>query len=197
MSRPWLNGEGRINEGGLSSRPSKIEVSTIEIVERYKIWEPTTNAREAVESVLQSVPDEYLTGLNRIVLTEAGGFNRAARRKKTRHRGKTKNSREAIGSYHQAWQGQKAYIELFVDNIVAQCPKAMKISPLRDLVFADVLFHEIGHHIHITGTKVYREREDVADEWMHRLAKTYLRRKWYLRRLAKIFDLNSVLRIRL
>ena len=150
-----------------------------------------------MNSVLQSVPNEYLTGLNRIVLTDAGGLNRAGRRKKTRHRGKTKNRREAIGSYHQAGQGQKTYIELFVDNIVAQCPKAMKISPLRDLVFADVLFHEIGHHIHMTRAKVYREREDVADEWMQRLAKTYLRRKWYLRPLAKIFDLNSVLRIRL
>ena len=136
-------------------------------------------------------------GLNRIVLTDADGLNRARRRKKTKHRGKTKNSREAIGIYHQAWQGQKAYIELFVDNIVVQCPKAMKISLLRDLVFADVLFHEIGHHIHMTRAKVHREREDVADEWMHRLGKTYLKRKWYLRPLAKIYNLNSVLRIRL
>jgi hypothetical protein len=174
-----------------------MEVSIIEIVESYRIWEPPTNAREAVISVLRSVPDEYLMGLNRIVLTDADGLNRARRRKKTRHRGETKNSREAIGIYHQAWQGQKAYIELFVDNIVAQCPKAMKISPLRDLVFADVLFHEIGHHIHMTRTKVYREREEVADEWIHRLGAAYLKRKWYLRPLGRIFDLKSVLRIRL
>ena len=150
-----------------------------------------------MNSVLRSVPDEYLEGLNQIVLTDADGLNRVRRRKKTRHRGKTKNSKEAIGIYHQAWQGQKAYVELFVDNIVAQCPKVMKISPLRNLVFADVLFHEIGHHIHLTRTKVYREREEVADEWMHRLGAAYLKRKWYLRPLAKIFDLESVLRIRL
>lgn len=174
-----------------------MEVSSIDIVESYKVWEPTTNARKAVESVLRSVPDEYLTGLNRIVLTDAAGLNRTRRRKKTRHRGQTRNSREAIGNYHQAWQGQKAYIELFVDNIVAQCPKAMKIAALRDLVFADVLFHEIGHHIHMTQTKVYREREDVADEWIHRLGKTYLRGKWYVRALAKTFDLDLVLRMRL
>jgi len=81
---------------------------------------------------------------------------------------------------------------------VAQCPEAMKIPALRNLVFADVLFHELGHHIHLTRTKEFRDREDVADDWIHRLAGRYLRgRKWYIRPLAKIFNLDEVLHMKL
>ena len=148
--------------------------------------------------VLRRVPSEYLVGLGRIILSNANELNRARRRKKSRHRGKTRNSKEAVGTYHQAWQGRKAYIELFVDNIVAQCPHAIKILPLRDLVFADVLLHEIGHHIHLTHTKEFRQREDVADDWVRRLGESYLvRRKWYILPLAKVFDLDSVLKMKL
>jgi hypothetical protein len=57
-----------------------------------------------------------------------------------------------------------------------------------------VLFHEIGHHLHLTCTKEFREREEVADDWIHRLAETYLKgRKWYIRPLARVFKLNEVL----
>ena len=169
----------------------------LKIVESYKDGPPVIDARHAVMRVLRRVPAEYLVGLDRIILSNANELNRARRRKKTKHRGKTRRSSEAIGTYHQAWQGQKASIELFVDNIVAQCPRAMKISPLRDLVFADVLFHEIGHHIHLTRTKEFREREDVADDWIHRLGESYLaNRKWYVLPLAKVFDLDSVLKMK-
>ena len=173
-------------------------VSAIEIVESYSAYTPTINARGAVNAVLITIPSEYLSGLSKIILSDASGLNRVERRKKTRHRGKTRNRREAIGKYHPAWQGEKACITLFVDNIVAQCPTAIRIQPLRNLVFADVLFHEIGHHIHLTRTKEFREREAVADDWIHRLAERYLtRRKWYLRPLAKAFKLDEILRMKL
>jgi hypothetical protein len=116
-----------------------MRASAIQIVESYSAYKPTIKAREAVTAVLATVPNEYLHGLGKVMLSDAAGLNREARRKKTRHRGKTRNRSEAIGLYHQAWQGQKAYITLLVDNIVAQCPDAMKIPTLRDLVFADVL----------------------------------------------------------
>ena len=173
-------------------------MSAIQIVESFSAYKPTVDAREAVAAVLATVPNEYLFGLGKVMLSDARGLNRAGRRKKTRHRGKTRQSNEAIGTYHQAWQGQKAYITLFVDNIVAQCPTAMKIPTLRNLVFADVLFHEIGHHIHSTRTKEFRQREDVADDWIHRLAEHYLRRRrWYLRPLAKVYKLDEILNMEL
>ena len=175
-----------------------MEVFAIKIVEDYSGHKPIINARSAVTAVLATVPNEYLFGLSTVILCDAVGLNRAGRRKKTFHRGKKRNSKEAIGNYHPAWRGQKAHITLFVDNIVAQCPEAMKISVLRNVVFADVLFHEIGHHIHMTRTKEFREREDVADDWIHRLSEGYLRRrKWYIRPLAKLYKLDEVLHMKL
>jgi hypothetical protein len=49
---------------------------------------------------------------------------------------------------------------------------------LRDILFGDVVFHEVGHHIHYTTRPEYREKEDVADTWMRKLKKQYLRRKY-------------------
>ena len=46
---------------------------------------------------------------------------------------------------------------------------------VREFVVRDVLFHEIGHHIHATIRPEFREREDVADIWKVRLDQHYLR----------------------
>jgi hypothetical protein len=144
-----------------------------------------------VTSVLANIPGVYLVGLQRIVMTNATGLSRSRRRKKTRHRGQTRNSIEALGSYHQPWQGQPGYIELLVDNIIAQCPKAMRIPPIRDALFSDVIFHEIGHHVHTTRAREFREREDVADDWAFCIGRRYFRRKgWYLIPLAKMCGLE-------
>jgi len=153
----------------------------VEIVEAYKDWQPPIDARKAVAAVLSAVPKEHLAGIDRVILKNAGGLNRAQRRKKTKHRGKTRHRKEALGAYVQPWQGRPAYINLFVDNIIAQCPRAIKLPPIRDVFFADVLFHEIGHHIHMTRTKQFRDREYVADDWVRRLGELYLeKRRWYL-----------------
>ncbi len=39
----------------------------------------------------------------------------------------------------------------------------LRIPLIREGKIADVLFHEIGHHIHFTCRPEYREKEDVAD----------------------------------
>jgi predicted Zn-dependent protease with MMP-like domain len=168
----------------------------VEIVESYKNWQSPVNAPQAVVAAVSSVPHEYLKGLQSIVLTNASGLNRTERRKKVKHRGRTRKSMEALGSYRQAWYGQPASIELFVDNIVAQCPRAIKLPPIRDVFFANTLFHEIGHHIHLTQKKLFRDRECVADDWARRLGEIYLRkRRWYLFPLLKCAGLYTSLRI--
>ena len=170
----------------------------IEIVETYKDWQPPINARQAVASVIATVPPEYLVGLRGITLTNASGLNRSRRRKKTKHRARTRNSIEALGFYRQAWHGQPASIELLVDNIIAQCPRAMRLAPIRNAFFADILFHELGHHIHLTQAKQFREREDVADDWARRLGRLYLLpRRLYLVPLLKLLGLETSLRMRL
>jgi hypothetical protein len=67
----------------------------------------------------------------------------------------------------------------------------MKIAPLRDAVFADVLFHEIGHHIHRTQAREFRGREGVADEWARRVGARYFsRRAWYLILFVRLLRLR-------
>jgi len=170
----------------------------LEIVEAYKDWLPPIDGRAAVTAAVSAIPSEHLIGIDRVVLTNAGGLNRAQRRKKTKHRGKTRHSREALGTYAQPWQGRAAYINLFVDNIIAQCPRAAKLPPIRNALFADILFHEIGHHIHVTRTKQFREREDVADDWARSLGELYLRgKRWYLAPLIKLLGLERTFHMRL
>lgn len=88
--------------------------------------------------------------------------------------------REARGLYHEKWQGEPAWIELFIDNILSRSAGLTWIGFLRDLLVGEVLAHEVGHHIHTTKAPEFKEREDVADEWGNRLLGRYLmRRYWY------------------
>ena len=53
--------------------------------------------------------------------------------------------------------------------------------------FSEVLFHEIGHHIHKTQAPEFKEREDVAESWEKRLCKIYFRKRyWYLTPIAYV-----------
>jgi hypothetical protein len=76
-----------------------------------------------------------------------------------------------------------------VDNIVAidRGKRFFIVTQfLRDHRFGDVLFHEIGHHIHATIKPEHREKEDVADVWGKKLRTNFAREKyWYLIRVAK------------
>ena len=86
---------------------------------------------------------------------------------------------DASGLYHQAWQGKQAWVEIFLDNVLERFENhwAGRLGFLREAEISDVLFHEIGHHIHFTVRPEHREKEDVADVWKVRLGKVYLRQR--------------------
>lgn len=49
------------------------------------------------------------------------------------------------------------------------------------LFIGEVLFHEIGHHIHATYKPVHDGKENVAEDWSRRLALLHVKRRfWYL-----------------
>jgi hypothetical protein len=51
----------------------------------------------------------------------------------------------------------------------------------RTACFANVLFHEIGHHVHATVRPEFREKEDVADDWGKKFMANYFRKHyWYI-----------------
>ena len=155
------------------------------IVENYKDFEPPPNFRTLVEDLLAAVPPKYLIGLRMILLTNESSLTRNQRRQKTRGRKHKVRVADTLGTYHQATNSSGAAVWLNVDNIVESWGRRMfKMPGLRYFPVADVLYHEIGHHIHKVHKPVHDGRENIAEDWSSRLsARFYWRRYWYARPL--------------
>jgi hypothetical protein len=145
-------------------------------------YEPPFDALPIIRRMLDSVPQKYLAGLREVVLTNASGFPRKLRRSVTKSRRRKVRFDEAAGLYHPAFNGRPAWIEIFVDNTLRGWERGwwLRIPLIREGKLADVLFHEIGHHIHFTCRPEYREKEDVADVWQVRLGRDYSRKRFRL-----------------
>jgi len=155
------------------------------IVSQYRDYAPPFEVEPIVARMLESVPSKYMLGLGEIVLTNASGLPRRLRRSVTKSRKRKASIAKARGLYYAAWQGRPAWIELFVDNILnwwGERRWSLKLTFIREILIGDVLFHEIGHHIHATVRPEFREREDVADVWKVRLKKQYNRNRHRLLR---------------
>lgn len=152
------------------------------IVTSYSGYTPPFDVEALVSRMLASVPSKYLNGLSEVVLTNSSGLSRKRRRSVTKARGRKVQIVEAGGLYHPAWQGSTPWIELFVDNILKRWQSGiwLKLGFFRESLIGDVLFHEIGHHIHATVQPEHRDKEDVADFWKVRLERIYARsrHKW-------------------
>src|SRR5689334_13026066 len=92
-----------------------------------------------------SLEPEHLGGLKSVVLTDSASIGRG----KTRRVAGKKYDRNACrGFYYQEWNGKPAWIQLVANNIVPRYPSfLMGFQLLRDLVVAEILYHEVGHHI--------------------------------------------------
>ena len=145
-------------------------------------YEPPFDAEPIVQRMLDSVPEKYLVGLQEVVLTNASGLSRKQRRRVTKSRGRKVRFDEAAGLYHPAFNGRPAWIEIFVDNTLRGWESGwwLRIPLIREGKLADILFHEIGHHIHFTCRPEYREQEDVADMWQVRLGRNYTQKRFRL-----------------
>jgi hypothetical protein len=159
----------------------ELMLSVRQITENYGNWVPPVDVREIVERLVMSVPERHLAGLGSIVLTTTTASNRSFRRRKVKHRGRKRSKLESNGSYQPAWPGHPAFIQLYVNNILAQYPRpASRISFIRELLLANTLFHEIGHHIQLTKAREFRQPEVVADEWADCLTRQYFGRRYWL-----------------
>lgn len=143
----------------------------------YFGYQPPFDVAPIVRRMLDSIPEHYLFGLSEVVLTNSAGLSRTRRRSVTKSRRRKVRMVQARGLYHPAWQGRSAWVEIFVDNVLRGWEKGfwLRIPLIREGKVGDVLFHEIGHHIHFTARPEYREREDVADVWKVRLERVYMR----------------------
>ena len=165
------------------------------IIEAYKNYSPPPQVLGIVGVLLKSVPPEHLTGLKTIVLTNCEALSHDQRRRKLWSRGRKAGMHRVLGSYHQAWKGDAAWIDLFVDQIVYRYtfPFMFRLPVLPYIPFSSVLYHEIGHHIHKTSRPEFNEREDVANRWRDKLNRSFLRRRyWYL--MPVLFPLSMAVR---
>jgi hypothetical protein len=178
------------------------EASDVRTVQRTKLitnfsgHPPPFDVTSIVYRMLKSVPKEYLNGLNAVVITSTDSLSRERLKSKTKSRKRTVKIAQAAGLYHPAWNGESAWVEIFVDQILKNATKGWFKPPFeREWLLSSVLFHEIGHHIHATRRPEFREREDVAEKWRGKLTAMYFRKKYpwmlmlvHLKRCFRVFS---------
>ena len=152
------------------------------VVESYRDFDPPVSFRHSVDTLLRYVPRKYLVGLKTIVLTNRAGLTRDKRRQKVWSRNRKVRLAESMGSYSRAWRSSPATVWLYVDNIVEAGATWWNWVPvLRYMIPAEVLYHEIGHHIHTEHRPVHEGRENVAEDWSGKLWGNFCRKHyWYL-----------------
>jgi hypothetical protein len=145
------------------------------VTSRFCDYTPPFDVAHVIRRMLASVPSEFLVGLSEVVLTNTAGLSRKVRRSMTKSRKRKVRIIEARGLYHQAWDRRPAWIELYVDNVFRIWEQGfwLRSRVFREQILGEVIFHEIGHHIHYAVKPEHREREDVADVWKVRLQRSY------------------------
>jgi hypothetical protein len=144
------------------------------IVESYRDYQPPWNFRTDVETLLRYVPPKYLVGLRTVVLTNKGGLTRDKRKQKVWSRNRMVRLADSLGSYSRASKSSPATVWLYVDNIFRAQARWFRWIPLfRYVVSANVLYHEIGHHIHTVHKPVHDRHENVAEDWSRRLSRHF------------------------
>jgi hypothetical protein len=153
-----------------------------EIVENYKDFEPPERFRTLVDQLLLAVPSHYLVGLKTIMLTNQSALTRDQRRQKIWGRRRKYRLAEVRGAYYEATRSRPASVLLLVDNVVKGLPPWVLRTPLICYgEISEVLYHEIGHHIHAVHHPVYDGKENVAEDWYRKLQRRFVRKHyWYM-----------------
>jgi len=156
-----------------------------QIIVAFQNYAPPFDPERAVRGMLRYVPAKFLHGLHRIVFTNVDALSRKERDRKTWGRRRVTLS-ETLGYYSQEWQGNPAHITILVDNFERRWSRGwLRVGFVRDMVLSEVLFHELGHHIHRVHRPEYEGKENVADKWSEGLTRKFMSgRYWYLVPLA-------------
>jgi hypothetical protein len=161
--------------------------------------EPSFNVVAMLQRIIDSVPEKYLQGLTEVVLTNTGGLPRSRRRSVSKSRGRKVRIIQARGLYHPTSRQRGAWIEIFLDNTLDRWGDRWlgrmlsRTTWFRETELSEVLFHEIGHHIHFTVRPEYREKEDVADVWKVRLQRNYIRQRYkFIRAITSFLQVGRL-----
>ena len=155
------------------------------IHENYSDYQPPRRFRKSVERLLASLPQGHLLGVESIVLTDSAKLGRG---KTKRIRGRKYPEKACLGFYHPGTKSNGPWIELVADNMVRQMPEAfMRWQFLSDMIVADTLYHEVGHHLDGTIGSTSRAGEQAADAWAKRLRYAHFeKRYWFIAPIVKL-----------
>lgn len=173
------------NSGAISLKKPNLVIDREQhhplIHEAYRNYAPPVNVAKNIQILLTYVPTKFLSGLGEIVLTNVSGLSRERRRKRTAGGSPIPHVR---GLYYEHWNGEPARIEILVDRTLEELPRILRrFGFFQNMVFSEVLYHEIGHHIHTLPQYKFKssEREAFADKCRERLiGRLCLKRYWYL-----------------
>jgi hypothetical protein len=90
----------------------------VRIVESYRDYTPPFDVSKVVRTLLSTVPEKYLTGLDCVVLTHTDSVPRRETRRKVWSRKHKVRLSQVRGLYHGKWQGKPPWIELRVEKIL-------------------------------------------------------------------------------
>ena len=153
-----------------------MDLKTPCVQEVYKDFTPSVNVKNTVEILLGHVPPEDLAGLGEILLTNTAALSRERKR---RRRSSRSPISDVLGRYYQAWKGQPARIEIFVDNILKSWPRyGPRLPFVRKFMFYEVLYHEIGHHVQYVSNSQLIEKEDFAERYKKKLSSRFFRQRY-------------------
>lgn len=153
------------------------------IVEQYQDYAPPVRVNGAVELLMRHVPAEYVEGLNYIVMTNAASMLRTHKGKFVSE-GRRGRPAECLGLYN----GRNIF--LVMDRILRHYPESLLLIPIvKTLAIGEILYHELGHHIHKLKQPGYRDKhEEVADEWRDELLAIFFKRRyWYLWPAVRVY----------
>jgi hypothetical protein len=150
--------------------------------EDYADYAPPSWVRSTVNRLLSSLSDAHVAGLSAVVLTESAKISDG---KSRRVAGKKYRLNACLGLYRPRRGGEPPAIFLIVDNILDQ-ERLPRLQIARDVALGEVLFHEVGHHLHATIGSHASGNEAAAEAWERRLSRLHLRKRyWYLRPVVK------------
>jgi hypothetical protein len=154
------------------------------MVEQYLDYAPPVDVYGSLRLLLRHVPEQYLSGLYKITLTNSDSLRSSYRGKFWSEKRRLRPA-DCSGLYH------KGDILLAMDLILQGCPEVFLLfQPIKTFLIGDVFYHEMGHHIHRIEEPGYRaDKEAVAEEWKEKLMRAFLRRRyWYLASLARLLS---------
>lgn len=155
----------------------------VKIIAEYLDYSPPVRLNGSVQLLISHVPPEHLKGMRKVVLTNSARLLQSSKGKYD-FDGKRLRLAELRGFYGD---GQ---IYLVMDHILRHYPEPFLWPPIfRTLAIGDVLYHEVGHHIHHLKQPGYRDnREEVADEWRDKLLLEFFKKHyWYLAKILGVY----------